>query len=129
MLARVSSAVLVQTNGLGAALVCWIDVRQQRSHLLHHHGREPGQTRLQQSHHRNGGRKQGGVQGSIAYFGTYSVGKPDKSYTAKVEGSTFPNWAGETQKRIAAIPGDELTITNSSGSAGGIAGSKWKRVK
>jgi len=69
------------------------------------------------------------VQESIAYFGTYSVGKPDKSYTAKVEGSTFPNWAGETQKRIAAIPGDELTITNSSGSAGGIAGSKWKRVK
>ena len=95
MLARVSSAVLVQTNGLGAALVCWIDVRQLRSHLLHHHGREPGQTRLQQSHHRNGGRKQGGVQGSIA----------------------------------AAISGDELTITNSSGSAGGIAGSKWKRVK
>jgi hypothetical protein len=66
---------------------------------------------------------------SIAYFGTYSVGKPDKSYTTKVEGSTFPNWAGETQKRIAAISGDELTITNSSGSAGGIAGSKWKRVK
>ena len=29
----------------------------------------------------------------------------------------------------AAVSGDELTITNSSGSAGGIAGSKWKRVK
>jgi hypothetical protein len=68
------------------------------------------------------------VQGSIAYFGTYTVDAADKSYTTRVEGSTFPNWTGLTQKRMVAISGDDLTISNPAGSEGGTAVSKWKRV-
>jgi hypothetical protein len=69
------------------------------------------------------------VQGSIAYFGTYSVNEADKSYTVQVEGSTFPNWTGTAQKRGISISGDELTFTNSVGSSGGSNEAKWKRVK
>ena len=35
------------------------------------------------------------VQGSIALFGTYSVG--DKVLTLKVDGSTWPSWTGTDQ--------------------------------
>jgi hypothetical protein len=68
------------------------------------------------------------VQGSIAYFGTYTVDEADKSYTTQVEAATFPNWAGVTQKRKVTISGDELTIGNPAASAGGVIETKWKRV-
>ncbi len=68
------------------------------------------------------------VQRSIAYFGTYSVNEADKSYTAQIEGSTFPNWTGATQTRTVAIAGDELTIGNPAASAGGKIDTKWKRA-
>ncbi len=68
------------------------------------------------------------VQGSIAYFGTYMVDEADKSYTTRVEGSTFPNWTGLAQKRMVVISGNDLTITNPAGSGGGTAVSKWTRV-
>ena len=69
------------------------------------------------------------VQGSIAYFGTYSVNEADKSLTAQVEGATFPNWVGNTQKRKIVISGDDFTFTNPGGSAGGSAEIKLKRAK
>jgi hypothetical protein len=40
------------------------------------------------------------VQGSIAYFGTYSVNEGDKVITAQIEGSTFANLIGTDQKRL-----------------------------
>ena len=69
------------------------------------------------------------VQGSIAYFGTYSVNEADKSFTVQVEGSTFPNWTGTAQKRPFSISGDELTFTTAVASIGGTNEVKWKRVK
>lgn len=69
------------------------------------------------------------VQGSLAFFGTYTVDEADKSYTVQVEGSTLPNWAGTAQKRPASVSGDELTQANLAGSAGGTNESKWKRAK
>ena len=69
------------------------------------------------------------VQGSIAYIATYTVDEADKSFTMQIEGATFPNWAGTTQKRMAAISGDELIITNPAGSTGGTTESKWRRAK
>lgn len=69
------------------------------------------------------------VQGSIAYFGTYAVNEADKSLTAQVEGATFPNWVGVTQKRRITISGDDFTFTNPGGSAGGSAEIKLKRAK
>jgi hypothetical protein len=69
------------------------------------------------------------IQGSIAYFGTYSVNEADKSFTIQVEGATFPNWSGTAQKRGLSISGDELTFSNAGGSTGGSNDVKWKRVK
>ena len=70
------------------------------------------------------------VQGSIAYFGTYTVNEDDRMFIVHVEGSTFPNWVGTDQKRIFAITGDELKYTNSSRSGGaGTSLVVWKRAK
>ena len=55
------------------------------------------------------------VEGSLAYFGTYSVNEADKVITPKVEGSTFANMIGTDQKRIiTSLTADELKFTNPS---------------
>ena len=70
------------------------------------------------------------VQGSLAFYGTYTV-VSEKEHTGimHVEGSTFPNWDGEDQKRVWTIKGDELSVTNPTASAGGTAYVIWKRAK
>ena len=71
------------------------------------------------------------VDGSISYFGTYSVSGSDLTF--HVEGSTFPNWTGTDQKRInLSVTGDELKYTNpapSAGAAAPVIPLVWKRVK
>ncbi len=68
------------------------------------------------------------VAGNIAYFGSYTVDGSDIVY--KVEGSTFPNWVGETQKRGFKLDGETLSYTNTSPSQAGAATELvWKRVK
>jgi Lipocalin-like domain len=69
------------------------------------------------------------VEGSLAYFGTYSVGGTDLN--VHIEGSTFPNWIGTDQKRInLSVAGDELKYTQPTPSGGGPAAPLvWKRVK
>lgn len=70
------------------------------------------------------------VQGSIAYFGTYSVREEERVFIVHVEGATFPNWVGTDQKRLFTITGDELKYTNSNRSSGpGTGLVVWKRVK
>jgi hypothetical protein len=70
------------------------------------------------------------IQGSIAYFGTYSVSETDRLFVVHIEGGTFPNWVGTDQKRIFSITGDELKYTNANRSNGaGTALVVWKRVK
>jgi len=69
------------------------------------------------------------VEGSLAYFGTYSVSGTELNF--HVEGSTFPNWNGTDQKRTnLAITADELKWVQPTPSAGGPpAPVVWKRVK
>jgi hypothetical protein len=69
------------------------------------------------------------VQGSIAYFGTYSVDEAQKLLTLHIETATFPNWAGTTQSRKIVISGDEFTQSISAGSGGGTVEIKYKRAK
>jgi Lipocalin-like domain len=73
------------------------------------------------------------VQGSLAYFGTYSVSETDKTITSHVESSTFPNWNGADRKTSLNISGDELSTHVISGpltSIGtGVAYVVWKRAK
>ena len=51
------------------------------------------------------------ADGTITYFGTYSVNEADGSIAIHIDGSSFPNWNGVDQKRIVAIAGDRLTLT------------------
>jgi Lipocalin-like domain len=68
------------------------------------------------------------ADGTITYFGTYSVNEVDRSIAIHIEGSSFPNWNGADQKRIVAITGDQLTLTvrPPSGESVDIV---WKRAK
>ena len=67
------------------------------------------------------------VKGSIATYGTYSVA--DKTFTLKIEHSTFPNWIGAEQTRTITVSGDELKWSNPAGSGGGVVELVLKRVK
>ena len=68
------------------------------------------------------------VQGSIAYFGTYSV--VDKVIIQKLEGSTWPNWTGTDQKRpIISFMGDDMKFTVPAASLGGTGEVTYKRLK
>jgi lipocalin-like protein len=70
------------------------------------------------------------AQGSIAYFGTYSVDEDGHMFIVHVGASSYPNFVGTDQKRIFTITGDELKYTNSNWSAGaGVALVVWKRAK
>jgi hypothetical protein len=73
------------------------------------------------------------VQGSLAYFGTYSVSETDKIISTHIESSTFPNWNGVDRKTSFNISGDELSTTVVSGPSTSIGTGKaylvWKRAK
>jgi len=70
------------------------------------------------------------VQGGIAYFGSYTVEDATRTVNLHLDGSTFPNWAGNDQKRIVEVSGDELRWKNPTTSLGtGVATLVWKRVK
>lgn len=68
------------------------------------------------------------VQGSISYFGKYSIDENAKAINFELEASSFPNWDGVTQKRPFSVSGDELRFTNSSGSSGGSVVVVLKRL-
>jgi Lipocalin-like domain len=71
------------------------------------------------------------VQGSLADFGRYAVeSEKDKTLTLTIEGCTFPNWDGQTQKRIVIVQGDELRVTQHNPAIGGGTNYiVWKRAK
>lgn len=70
------------------------------------------------------------VHGSLAYFGSCTISEPDSSITVKIEASNYPNFGGESQKRVLAFNGDELIVTNPAPSGGGgVAKQIWKRAK
>ena len=68
------------------------------------------------------------ADGTITYFGTYSVSDGDRSIAVHIEGSSFPNWNGADQKRAVAITGDRLTLTVRPPN-GDIVDVVWKRAK
>jgi hypothetical protein len=69
------------------------------------------------------------VQGSIAYWGTYSIDEATHVLTVNIEGSTFPNFSGGTQTRILSFDGDEVTYFNPTPSMGGSAKVTYRRAK
>ena len=72
------------------------------------------------------------VQGSVAAFGTYTVtGDKEQTLNLHMEGSTYPNWDGQDQKRPMTVTGDELRVINPNPSVGGSGKNTqvWKRAK
>jgi len=71
------------------------------------------------------------VKGSIAYLGTYTVSETDKVISAKIEGSSYPNFVGgPDQKRlVTSLTADELKFVNPAASAGGKLQLVWRRAK
>jgi Lipocalin-like domain len=59
------------------------------------------------------------VQGTIAYFGRYSVDENERKINLHYDGSTFPNWDGQDQTRLVEISGDELKIISPVSAVGG----------
>ncbi|MEL7001265.1 MAG: lipocalin-like domain-containing protein [Bacteroidota bacterium] len=51
-----------------------------------------------------------GFKSYVAYYGKYYQEEPDM-ITHKVEGSLFPNWEGNIQKRYFKLSGNNLTLS------------------
>jgi hypothetical protein len=69
------------------------------------------------------------VQGSIAYFGTFTVDEAAKTVTYHLESCSFPNWSGIQRISTFNISGDELTFPNPVSSIGVSDQVVWKRAK
>jgi hypothetical protein len=70
------------------------------------------------------------VQGSLATYGRYTVeSEKEHLVSMRIEGSTFPNWDGEDQKRVWTVEGDELKVTVPKATIGGASYLIWKRAK
>lgn len=69
------------------------------------------------------------VQGTHAYFGTYSVIEAERTLVFHNEGNTFPNQEGIDTKRFISITGDEFRWTTPAPSVGGKSEAVWRRVK
>src|SRR5262245_8648022 len=71
------------------------------------------------------------VQGSIAYYGSYSIDEATRVITVHVDGSTCPKFTVGTQTRILSFNGDdEGTYLNPTPSHGGApAKVTYKRAK
>ena len=69
------------------------------------------------------------AQGTITYFGTYSINEADRTIVIHIEGSSFPNWNDADQKRTFVIAGDELKLISPAASGAGTAEVAWKRAK
>jgi hypothetical protein len=69
------------------------------------------------------------MQGSIAYYGMYSVNETDKTFSVRILASTFANMIGPEQKRIiTSLTQDELKFTNPRIPAGLTLQTVWKRA-
>ena len=70
------------------------------------------------------------VQGSLSYYGNYSVDEADCVLHLYVESSSYPNFDGIDNKRIiTSLSEDELKWYSPAGSIGTTAEVVWKRAK
>jgi lysozyme family protein len=66
----------------------------------------------------------------LSYFGTYSVNEADRTFTIKIERSSYPNQSGNEVKRIVqSLSANELKFNNPARIGGGQTNLVWKRVK
>ena len=71
----------------------------------------------------------GGNAGSIAYFGEYKVDEATNVVNLHIDAGTRHSAAGRDQRRIAALNGDQLTLTSDKSPHGlGTVTLIWKRA-
>jgi len=68
------------------------------------------------------------IEGSTAFFGTWSVDEATSTLLQRIEGSTFPNWTGTELKRTLSLSGDEMKQCVAS-QVGGTSCATWRRVR
>jgi hypothetical protein len=70
------------------------------------------------------------VQGSLSYYGQFSVDETDRVLHLYIESSSWPNFDGIDNKRIVtSLSDDELKWHSPAGSIGTTAEVVWKRAK
>jgi hypothetical protein len=70
------------------------------------------------------------AQGSVAYYGTYTVDEAAKAVNVHVLGGSFAKFNGTDGKRIiTSLTADELKFTNPTTSGGTSAETVWRRAK
>ena len=69
------------------------------------------------------------AEGTMTYFGTYSVNEADRMISIHIEARSFPNWNGTDQTRGFAVAGDQLTLTARALPTGGSAEVIWKPAR
>jgi hypothetical protein len=69
------------------------------------------------------------VQGTNATYGTWSISEEDGTLISKIDGSSFPGWDGQNQKRILTIAGDDMKMCVGGAQIGGTACATWKRAR
>jgi hypothetical protein len=69
------------------------------------------------------------VQGINATFGSWSISEQDGSLISQIDGSTFPGWDGQIQRRTLTIQGDEMKMCVPGAQIGGTACAVWKRAR
>jgi hypothetical protein len=68
------------------------------------------------------------MQGSSAFFGTWSVDEATSTMLNRIEGSTYPNWDGTELKRTLSIASDEMKVCVAS-QIGGTSCAVWRRAR
>jgi Lipocalin-like domain len=70
------------------------------------------------------------AHGTFAYFGSYKVNEADRSFTIRVERSSYANQVGTDNKRvITALTEHELVYTTPATTSGGTNDWAWRRSK
>lgn len=68
------------------------------------------------------------VMGSSTHYGTIAIDETARVLVFSIEGSSFPNWEGTTQKREYTLDGAELRYKVPPRTDGSVPVSVWRRV-
>jgi hypothetical protein len=71
------------------------------------------------------------VRESIAYYGTYAVNEGEKTFSVRLDASTYANLVGgpEQKRIVTSLTPEELKFTNPRTPAGVTLLTVWKRAK
>lgn len=68
------------------------------------------------------------VMGSSTHYGAMTIDEQAKTLVFSIEGSSFPNWEGTTQRRQYTLDGAELRYEVPARADGSIPVSVWRRI-